>query len=447
MPDLYPWHTIKIDEELLIAKTYDNIDSYLKDEDAYIRNMFSKVADAAYVTNNRFNPKSSAYPLSKGDNLNASFVYDPGINNTKGVMLLLHGLSDSPYHVRSLGALFQEEGYYVLGLRLPGHGTLPSGLLNVIWEEWMTATEWGAEQLNKIANERGGIPFYMGGFSTGGSLILNYTFNSLDNDKLYKPKKLFLFSPAIGVSKLAMFSSWHKSLSWIKYFDKFSWLDILPEYDPTKYNSFTKNAGRQIYLLTLENKDLAKKIADGNRQEELPPMIAFQSLVDATVIPKDLIEMYQKIGTSKDELFVFDINRAYKEFIKEEILLNDPRNIDFEQSGKPSLHMLINKVKFDSILGPNACGVYSRNENGELINVYPEQSLVWPKDFFAISHVAVPISPKDEVYGASSRFSQLLVHGERNVLVISADDLMRIQYNPFFELMEMEIKDFIDKTN
>ena len=109
--------------------------------------------------------------------------------------------------------------------------------------------------------------------------------------------------------------------------------------------------------------------------------------------------------------------------------------------------MLINKVKYDSILGSNACGVYSRKENGELIDVYPEQSMVWPNDFFAMSHVAVPISPKNEVYGATSRFSQLLVHGERNVLVISADDLMRIQYNPFFELMEMEIKDFIRKSN
>ena len=446
MPELHPWQTIMIDKELLIANTYNDIDTYLKDEDAYIRMMFSKVAVSAGDYNNRFNPKSTIYPLSEEVNLNASFVYDPGVKNTKGVILLLHGLSDSPYHVRDLGTFFKEEGFYVLGLRLPGHGTLPSGLLNVTWQEWVTATVWGAEQLNKVANDRNGVPFYMGGFSTGGSLALNYSFNALTNDKLHKPEKLFLFSPAVGVSEMAIFSAWHKSLSWMKYFEKYSWLDILPEYDPAKYNSFTKNAGRQIYLLTMENKDLIKKISDANQKEELPPMIAFQSLVDATVIPEDLIEMYKTIGTSKDELFVFDINRNYKHFMRNEVLLNDPRNIEFQQSDKPELHMLMNKEEFDSIIGPNACGVYYRGAKGELIDAYPEQTLLWPNEFFAMSHIAVPISPKNKVYGASSKLNELSVRGERNVLVVASDDLLRIGYNPFFELMEIEIKDFISET-
>lgn len=444
MPDLHPWHTASVDKELLIANQYDNIDSYLKDEDAYIRKMFAKVVDSARGKYNRFNPKSIAYPLSENDNLNASFVYDPGVENTKGVILLLHGLSDSPYHVRDLGQLFMDEGFYVLGLRLPGHGTLPSGLLNVTWQQWVTATKWGAAQLHKIADERDDVPLYMGGFSTGGALILNYSFKALSDDKLYKPRKLFLFSPAIGVSEMARVSAWHKSLSWMTYFNKFSWLDILPEYDPAKYNSFTKNAGRQIYLLTVENKDLVQKIANANRQNELPPMIAFQSLVDATVIPGDLIKMYQEIGTAKDELFVFDINHEYKDFMQKDVLSIDPRNIDFEQTNKPQLHMLINNMKFDSIAGPSACGVYKRGINDELIDVYPAHHTIWPDEFFAMSHVAVPISPDNVNYGARSILGSMAVHGERNVLVISSDDLMRIRYNPFFELMEMEIRNFIE---
>lgn len=443
MPDLYPWHTIRTDKELLIANKYDNIDSYLKDEDAYIRKMFSKVKDSATGNYNRFNPGSTAYPLSKDDNLNASFVYDPGAENTNGVILLLHGLSDSPYHMRALGRVFKEEGFYVLGLRLPGHGTLPSGLLNVTWKQWAKATEWGARQLQKIAAERGQVPFYMGGFSTGGSLALNYTFKALKNNKLLKPEKLFLFSPAIGVSKMARFAAWHKSLSWMSYFNKYSWLDILPEYDPAKYNSFTKNAGRQIYLLTLENKDLVQIIANTNQQDELPPIIAFQSLVDDTVIPEDLIEMYQKIGTSKDQLFVFDINRTYEDFMRRGALQIDPRNINFPQVSKPQLHMLINNVKFDSMLGPNASGVYKLGNKEQLIDIYPEDHRSWPDEFFAMSHVAVPISLEDEVYGSRSTLGKMSVHGERDVLLITPDEIMRIRYNPFFELMEMEIREFL----
>jgi len=445
MPNLRPWHTTHIEKELLVNHNYKDISSYLKDEDIYIRKMFAKVADSAHGKFNRFNPKSPSYPLFKDDNLNASFVMDPGIKNTKGVILLIHGLSDSPYHMRALGKVFKDEGFYVFSLRLPGHGTLPSGLIDVTWQQWFTATKWAAEQLHQVAKKRGNVPLYMGGFSTGGALILNYTFKALDNTNFHMPKKVFLFSPAIGVSKLAVISAWHHMLSWIPYFSKFKWLDILPEYDPAKYNSFTKNAGRQIYLLTLDNKDRIKKIEDQHQQNKLPAIISFQSLVDATVVPKDLFTMYQDIGTAKDELFIFDINRVYKDFMKSEVLQINPRNIQFSQESKPALHMLINNVDFDSIHGPIACGVYKLNKHNKLVDLYPMHHTTWPMECFAMSHIAVPIAPDNAAYGSFSTLGRLSVHGERNVLLISSDDLMRIRYNPFFELMKMEIHDFIQK--
>jgi alpha-beta hydrolase superfamily lysophospholipase len=445
LPNLKAWHTTAIDKELLVSNDYENIDSYLKDEDAYIRKMFAKVADSSQGKFNRFNPKSPSYPLSKDDNLNASFVMDPGVANTKGVILLVHGLSDSPYHMRALGEVFRKEGFYVFGLRLPGHGTLPSGLVDVTWQQWLKATKWAAEQVHGVAAERGNVPFYMGGFSTGGALVLNYSYRALDNPKLHKPKKLFLFSPAIGVSKLAVISAWHKVLSWMPFFSKFKWLDIWPEYDPAKYNSFTKNAGRQIYLLTLDNIDRVDNIAKSNRQNELPAMISFQSLVDATVIPKDLFEMYKQLGTSKDELFVFDINRVYKDFMKPQVLRINPRNIRFTQDDKPQLHMLINNVVYDSTYGPIACGVYALDSNNELVDKYPNNHTTWPIECFAISHVAVPIAPDNMAYGINSMIGRLSVHGENSVLLIPSDDLMRIRYNPFFDLMKMEIHDFIQK--
>ncbi len=443
MPSLDAWHTIPIEKELLINNQYEDIDSYLVDEDAYIRRLFSKVADSALGKFNRYNPKSISYPLFQDDNLNASFVLDPGVKNTKGVILLLHGLSDSPYYMRALGKVFKDEGFYVFALRLPGHGTLPSGLINVTWQEWYEATEWGVEQLHEIAKQRGEVPLYMGGFSTGGALVLNYSYKAMNSKEMHNPEKVFLFSPAIGVSNLAVVSAWHKTLSWIPYFEKFKWLDILPEYDPVKYNSFTKNAGRQIYLLTEENKELVKQIAASGRQGELPAIISFQSLVDATVIPKDLFEMYQEIGTSKDELFVFDINRVYKDFIKEDVLHINPRNIRFTQESKPKLHMLINNVEFDSIYGPIACGIYELSDKNELIDIYPEHHTTWPFEYFAMSHVSVPIAPDNAAYGQNSILGRLSVHGERGVLLIPSDELTRTRYNPFFELMKMEIHDFI----
>ena len=446
LPDLRPWHRTSIGKEVLFSKEYKDIDSYLQDEDAYIRNLYAMVADSAKGKFNRFNPKSKAFPLFEDDNLNASFIVDPGVENTKGVILLLHGLSDSPYHMRALAQVFKNEGFYVFALRLPGHGTLPSGLINVTWQQWAKATSWGADRLAEIAKQRGDVPFYMGGFSTGGALVLNYSLKAVNDKKLHQAKKLFLFSPAIGVSKLAKISSWHKSFSWMDYFEKFRWLDVLPEYDPAKYNSFTKNAGRQIYLLTLENKELMDQVAEENKQDQLPAMISFQSLVDATVIAKDLFEMYQEIGTSKDELFVYDINRMYADFMKKEVLHIDPRNIEFTQQDAPKLHMLINNLEFDSIRGPIACGVYEKLENDSLVDVYPNHHSAWPIEFFAMSHVAVPIAPDNRAYGAFSIMGRLTVKGERGVLLVSSDDLMRIRYNPFFDLMSREISDFIKRN-
>ena len=445
MPDLRPWNTTPVEPELLVNKNYKDIPSYLKDEDAYIRRMFALVADSARGKFNRYNPKSFVYPFRDGDNWNASFVMDPKEQKTKGVVLLIHGLSDSPYHMRDIAKVFYDSGYYVFGLRLPGHGTLPTGLLDVKWEQWVKACDWAAEQVYRIGQERGNVPFYMGGFSTGAAVIANYSFRALDDQQLHKPKKLFMFSPAIGVSKLAIFSAWHKAISWNKSFEKLKWLDILPEYDPAKYNSFTKNAGRQIYLLTLENEKWVNKIAKEGRQDEFPPMISFQSLVDATVIPDDLIEMYEKLATSRDELFLFDVNRVYDNLMRKDVRQRKPEEIRFNKDDRPVVRILHNNLVLDTVYGPIAAGVYELMDDGSLKDVYPDAHTTWPLEFFAISHIAVPIAPANKAYGRFSTLGRLSVHGERGVLVMSSEDLMRVRFNPFFDLMKKEIYGFLDK--
>jgi len=60
-------------------------------------------------------------------NWNRSFVL-PQEEPALGV-LLLHGLSDSPYSLKALGERLNGQGAMVLGLRIPGHGTAPSGLV------------------------------------------------------------------------------------------------------------------------------------------------------------------------------------------------------------------------------------------------------------------------------------------------------------------------------
>jgi len=52
----------------------------------------------------------------------------------RGVVVLLHGLTDSPYSQRHIARLYRDRGFVALVIRLPGHGTVPAAL---------TAAKWG----------------------------------------------------------------------------------------------------------------------------------------------------------------------------------------------------------------------------------------------------------------------------------------------------------------
>lgn len=76
---------------------------------------------------------------------NRTFEFIP--ERPVGGILLLHGLSDSPYGLRSWGEMLFDLGFHVVGLRLPGHGTSPSGLLDVTWQDWVEAVRLAARHI------------------------------------------------------------------------------------------------------------------------------------------------------------------------------------------------------------------------------------------------------------------------------------------------------------
>ena len=88
---------------------------------------------------NRFASGSLSDPNVWQYNWNRTFILEPRGTPVGGV-LLLHGLTDSPYSLRSVGLALVARGYRVVGLRLPGHGTAPSGLLTFEVEDLEAAT-------------------------------------------------------------------------------------------------------------------------------------------------------------------------------------------------------------------------------------------------------------------------------------------------------------------
>ena len=93
-------------------------------------------------------------------------------------------------------------------------------------------------------------------------------------------------------------------------FAKAAWLNISPEYNPYKYNSFPVNAARQSWLLTQALQEQMGRDAREHRLNQLPPVLAFQSVMDSTVSTRAVVTgLFDLLPANGSELVVFDINQ------------------------------------------------------------------------------------------------------------------------------------------
>lgn len=81
--------------------------------------------------------------------------------------LLLHGLTATPYEVRSLAERLFARGYSVDAPLLPGHGTAPQAMHTVRWQDWAAAAQ---ERYDRLAARYARV--VVGGESTGAALAL-----------------------------------------------------------------------------------------------------------------------------------------------------------------------------------------------------------------------------------------------------------------------------------
>ncbi|WP_303521811.1 alpha/beta hydrolase, partial [Staphylococcus pasteuri_A] len=117
----------------------------------------------------------------------APFELRHGENNK--AVLLIHGLTDSPYHFHDLALQFYQQGFDVRTLLLPGHGTAPSDLVKVKHQQWQQAADYAIQRTLKDYQE-----VYLGGFSTGGALILNHLI--MEPNSAEQVQGVMLWSPA-----------------------------------------------------------------------------------------------------------------------------------------------------------------------------------------------------------------------------------------------------------
>jgi len=443
-PDLSIWHTVDLDEEYRADSAVRSFADYLELEDRLFRQLdsevVSKVPSGPAQIVNRYSRGSLSDPEQAETNWNRTFELHQ--EQPAAGVLLLHGLSDSPYSLRALGQSLHAEGATVLGLRMPGHGTAPSALVGVRWQDMAASVRLAASHLKQQVGDR---PLYLVGYSNGGALAVDYVLAALEDGTLPTVAGVVLLAPEIRVSGSARYAVWQARLGHLLGLDKLAWFSVKPEYDPYKYGSFAINAGDLAYQITLHVQKRINELQGSGKLEALPPMLAFQSAADATVTASALIEhLFARLPPAENELVLFDINRKVD---VDFLLKNDPADTFIPLLEDPSrryeLTLVTNGLKESSRVAAYALPT-------GLSEPEPVQFLDdWPGNIYSLSHVSMPFPPSDPLYGGPDsvregklHLGNLALRGEHQVLQVSAADIMRLRWNPFFDYVEQRILGF-----
>lgn len=392
-----------------------------------------KLPAAERVAANRFFVGSPMNASRRAFDWNRTYVLMPE-GPPRGAVVLLHGLTDSPYSLRHIASHYRARGFVAVGMRMPGHGTVPAGLTRARWEDWVAATRLAVRHAHSLAGKN--APLHLVGYSNGGALALEYSLEALDDPGLATPDQLVLISPMVGITSFARFAG---VLGWPAVFPGFAkaaWLETVPEYNPFKYNSFPVNAARQSSQLVDAVQDkLLRRVGD-NELTRFPRVLAFQSALDATVFTSALVDsLFALLPENGSELVLFDRNRSA-----------DAGPLVRPESDAPLLAMTnpVKRAYGITIVGAAESGSVARHlAAGESRFVDATLTQAYPRDMYSLSHVALPFPMSDGLYGTKPdaaedfgvRLGTVAVRGERGALVVGADTLMRASCNPFFDYL------------
>jgi alpha-beta hydrolase superfamily lysophospholipase len=440
LPDLNGWHVQFPATEFCAADADADytLDKYLQQEqrvfdelDALIAGPWAKQIVGAF---SRLSAGSVSNPETISDrNWNRTYILRA--EKPIGGVLLLHGLSDSPYSLRALGQRLHAEGYTVIWLRIPGHGTCPAALANVSFEDWAAAVKVAMCGLRDLLPK--GTPLILGGYSNGGALSVLYTLSAINDPTLPKPKAIVLFAPMIGISPLARITWLYHMAALVSRNQKAQWSGIAAEIDPFRYSSWPMNASVQAWLVTQSVERQLSKLQRSGRMNEMPPVLAMQSVVDSTIIvPKLITALFDRLTAPINELFLVDINRMEQ--------FANLFNRSFEHSIFPKLQRtdLPYNLSLLRNVNPDSRQITLQTRNGQSLQEV-ETDMSWPAGVVSLSHLAVPIPPEDPIYGTKEAtaasglpLGTLSLRTEPSALLISNSLFFRCRNNPFYHFME-----------
>ena len=447
-PEPELWHRTILKREFTVGRAdeVDSIVAYRQLEDGLFdelnKQVYAKVVPGDLAPFNRYAIGSRSDPGVWPVNWNRTF--DLGPDAPAGAVLLLHGLTDSPYSMRSIGEHLAGRGFRAVGLRMPGHGTAPSGLLTFEIEDMHAAVRMAMRDLRRQLGP--GKPIYMVGYSNGGALCVDYSLSLLEGDDSPRPAGLVLISPAIAISKLAVIGRIRTGISELPGFARAAWQVITSEVDPYKYQSFSFHAAGETQRLTSQIEARIARRAKAGPLQGFPPTLVFLSTVDSTVRADAVVDvLLGRLAQGGNELVLFDVNR---EASVQPLLVKDPGPLTQRLLNMPqrpyTLTVVTNVNPRTAEVKEMRADPRSGSQTVRLLD------LAWPEGVFSLSHVSLPFPPDDPLYGYESRevtshvqLGRIEAHGENGVLEIPNWMLTRQRSNPFHRYVLEHIDDFI----
>ena len=447
LPELSTWHTTQLEHRFEANSNIQTLEAYMALEnqlfDDLQREVYAKLKPDEKGNINRYTANSYSDPNRWPVQWNRTMEL-PAKEAKMGI-LLLHGMSDSPYSLHTQASYLQEQGAWIVNMRMPGHGTIPSGLVELHWEDMAEAVKIGMKHLK---DKLGDKPLYIIGYSTGAPLALNYTMKALDDETLPLPSGLVFYSPAIGVTPAASLAVWQSRIGHLLGIEKLAWNSIVPEYDPFKYNSFAVNAGDQVYRIDNEvQEQLHRLMHEKEKYRRLPPILSFASCVDATVVVADTVKnLYNLLPDRNNTLVLFDINHQYE---KSHLISPKVRtSIEALIAEKKGTHYRLEMISNDAKNAGSGLERITIGKNGK--REKKKLDLAWPEGIYSLSHLALPIKAGDPLYGCKEappspgiKLGGVTLHGENRTLDISASALQRQRWNPFHSYTKEKVLEFL----
>jgi alpha-beta hydrolase superfamily lysophospholipase len=397
---------------------------------------------------NRYFKGSPVHPRSLAHDWNRSFIMAPA-GEPRGAAVLLHGLTDSPYSLRHIGEAYRARGYVAIGIRLPGHGTVPASLAKVGWHDWTAATRLAIREARRRIGED--LPLHLVGYSNGATLALDQALLALEDPALTRPDQLVLISPMVGITAFARFAGIAGWPAIVPRWARTAWVKRVPEFNPFKYNSLPVNAARQSYAVTQDLQRRLGRLARADRLGGLPPVLTFQSVVDATVLTDAVIRaLHGRLAAGRSELVLFDVNRSthFGHLIsaaaaRDATSLLPPPPRDFAVTIVTNCH-------------PGSAEVEARTTRAGANDTDSHPlGLAFPAGVYSLSHIALPFPLSDSLYGLAPdppdafgvSLGAMATRGERNVLAVPSDDLQRMSCNPFFAYLVSRIEATLEQPD